>query len=131
MKITKRQLRQIIREAVQLRESIPGMEAERGSKFGNPPHPLFADSYPGNGYQLGVFQDPALVSWLDANVEKSEHFKALKGLLDRTIDLPYVPFAFADDTIAEMEKHGAPAEAISNVEMQSATSDSEYNPPMW
>ena len=120
MKITRRQLRRIIREAV---------EAE--STFGkNAPHPLLADSYDGNGYTAALFEP--IRDWLDEHHDESEETKLLHTILTGGIKmLPYVPFVFGDRALKKMRELGADREALEDIGFKSMRDQYEYNPPGW
>jgi len=129
MRITTRQLRQIIREAVILRESPPGAGADQ--TFGNnAPHPLLRNSYMGNGWITGIF-DGAPYEFAKANASTNEHMKVLVGILDGTMDLPYVPFIFADELMDAFSTMGLEPTAIQQLDDDMVGEDNEYNPPGW
>jgi hypothetical protein len=119
MKITKRQLRRIIKESI-LFESNFGSRA---------PHPLLADNYAGNGWVLNTWE-PAR-SWLEANAEKSERLKLVLDLLNGTYQIKYIPFKLADEALAEAVELGIGSGLEDELRYQMTGEDNEYNPPGW
>ena len=128
MKISNRQRRRIIRESL-ISESIPGQG--RDETFGaNAPHPLLKNNYAGNGYILNVF-DGEPRKFAKANAGKSQHFQLLVDILDGKVNLPYVPFIFADELMDEFSKHGLDPQSIQQLDIGMMGDDNEYNAPGW
>jgi len=130
MKITKKQLRQIIREAVALRESIPGTEQPDETFGSNAPHPLLRNNYSGNGWITSMFEG-APYEFAKANAAQSEHLQLLVDILDGKVDLNYVPFIFADELMMEFSKLGLDPKATQELDQDMIGEDNEYNPPGW
>ena len=129
MKITKRQLRQIIKEAVILRESPPGDDVDQ--TFGNnAPHPLLRNNYMGNGWLTSLY-DGAPYEFAKANASTNEHFEVLVQLLDGKLGIDYVPFIFADELMDAFSMGGLDPQAIQQLDSDMVGEDNEYNPPGW
>ncbi len=130
MKINRKQLRKIIRETITLNESVPGVGGPDETFGAKAPHPLLRDSYVGNGWILSTF-DGAPHEFAKANAGKSQHFQLLSDILDGRVDLPYVPFIFADELMDEFSKHGLDPQSIDVLDSDMTGEDNEYNPPGW
>ena len=113
MKITRKQLRRIIQEAVE-------------GTFGNSaPHPLLRDNHAGNGYTPALFEP--VMDWLEENHEESEETKLLHDIMTGKIKgLLYVPFIFGDRVIEKMRKLGADRDVISTIQNNSMLDQYEY-----
>jgi hypothetical protein len=129
MKITTSKLRAIIREVL-ISESVPGGGGGDQTFGANAPHPLLRNSYSGNGWITGIF-DGAPYEFAKANAGTNEHMKVLVGILDGTMDLPYVPFIFADELMNEFSAMGLEPTAIQQLDDDMLGEDNEYNPPGW
>ena len=128
VKITKRQLRKIIREAL-INESMPGEDTNE--KFGSKaPHPLLRDSMMGNGYVTNIFDGPP-IDLARQSAENNEHMKVLVDIYDGNMNIRYVPFNFADQVMMEFSKLGLDPKSTSQLDMDMAMDDNEYNPPGW
>ena len=120
MKITKRQLRRIIKEAI---------GASDISTFGdgNIPlyHPLLKGDYAGNGYSTSLFMP--IMDWLDDNKNASEHTKLLHAIVTGKVKgLSYVPFKFGDEVIKQLGRLGVDRSDIEDIEFRSMLDDYEY-----
>ena len=120
MKITKRQLRRIIKESLILEQNDSSWKPSYKGY-----HPLFAGSYAGNGWVTSTF-NPAR-EFFEANSD-NEHFAVALEIMDRRADRPpYFPFGFADAVMDEISKVGGldPA-VVDRIEMSMLGSDNEY-----
>ena len=130
MKITRIQLRQIIKEAVALRESVPGTEVADQTFGSSAPHPLLRDSYSGNGWITSIFMG-APYDFAKANAAQSEHMQLLVDILDGKVKLDYIPFIFADELMMEFSKLGLDPRATQELDQDMVGEDNEYDPPGW
>tara|TARA_B100000902_G_scaffold267138_1_gene253187 strand:- start:227 stop:580 length:354 start_codon:yes stop_codon:yes gene_type:complete len=110
MKITRKQLRRIIQEAV----------------FGDKaPHPLLRDNQSGNGYSVTLFEP--VYDWLEENHQESEETKLLHAIMtDKIKGLHYVPFVFGDKVMEKMRKLGAERDVIEMIQGNSMLEEYEY-----
>ena len=125
MKITSRQLRRIIRESLLSEQKSANFQPnQRGY------HPLFANSYAGNGYQPRIFEPvrPTMVQALEGgDSEGIEHYKVLLNIMDGKGDMPpYVPFGFADGLMNYLDQDGTPPPDIQQLDVDMMSDDNEY-----
>ena len=120
MKISKRQLRRIIKEAIILEQ--------RGDTWNSSHkgyHPLFDGSYAGNGYVGGAFE-PAR-EFFEANSDNEVFTLALEIMDGKAGRPPYLPFGFADKVMMEITKVGGlTPDKITHIDANMAGTDFEY-----
>lgn len=125
MKITRRQLRRIIRESILSEQKSANFQSNHQGY-----HPLFADSYAGNGYQPRIFEPvrPTMMRALDAgDSDGIEHYKVLLNIMDEKGGMPpYVPFGFADGLMNYLDQDGATPSDIQQIDMDMMSDDNEY-----
>ena len=134
MKITRKQLRQIIKEYASNQSFYD--EAQQGFS-----HPDLKDSYVGNGHvPAGGFRAlvPAMEEIGDPMYEPAIGI-AQGGFQDSGYELPYIPFIYGDKVLVSLQKvldsGNAPAsltqELIDAAGYELDSEDYEHAPPGW
>lgn len=142
MKITRKQLRSIIAEAVMLESGIPMTNAELEAhgiptfKPGAPGyHPLFDGNYIGNGivprWDANSGVGDAVKAVMDNNMD-NEHIAAAYPIMYSGAAPQYLPFGFFAELSKEIIKLAPDDKSIRDaLEMVSFSQDYETNPPGW
>jgi hypothetical protein len=135
MKITKRQLRRLIRESLSA-EMLSGHDAMSSNLPSGEPtiqelHPLLDGLYLGNGTVTSVFSRKAEVMETLKNNTDNKIFQLALSIIEDNNPLPYLPFKFDSQVIRELEKYGVDPDVIDTMSLELMSEDSEYNPPGW
>ena len=121
MRVTKRQLRKIIHEALLNEQAGDGNWKPEYQGY----HPLFAGNYAGNGYTTRMWE-PAR-AFFEANAD-NEHFALALEIMDgKNNRPPYLPFGFASAVMKQITKVGGLSpEIIQELDMDMMSTDNEY-----
>ena len=120
VKITKRQLRKLVREALLIEQRDNKWKPEHAGY-----HPLFDGSYAGNGYTTDMWE-PAR-SFFEENADNEYFALALEIMDGKNRRPPYFPFGFADEVMNQITVVGGLSpEIIQGLDMDMMGTDKEY-----